>query len=171
MEELLLETPCGQYERPDEWYAPHVDEDDAIRLFVREMYGERQGPSGSEILNRRDRALYWRPGQWRYRRYPRKMRAIAVDVNSVFEQLASKWKRETRHMSSITRTAMHPAYQSIIGMGEIAVPLILRELAEHGGHWLWALKAITRQDPAPERSNFDEAVRAWLEWGRSHGYI
>jgi hypothetical protein len=66
---------------------------------------------------------------------------------------------------------MHPDYQYIIGMGQTAVPFILKELQEHGGHWLWALHAITRQDPAPEGSDFDSAVQAWLNWGRSKGYI
>ncbi|PYU96522.1 MAG: hypothetical protein DMG25_01780 [Acidobacteria bacterium] len=89
----------------------------------------------------------------------------------VFQELASKWRRETRHVSSLTRMAMHPAYQNIIGMGEPALPLILRELQENGGHWLWALHAITREDPAQEGDDFDTAVQAWLSWGKKRGYI
>ena len=88
-----------------------------------------------------------------------------------FEALAEKWKRETRHVSSITRTSMHPAYQQIIGMGEPAVRFILRDFEANGGHWLWALHAITREDPAQEGDDFDSAVKAWLNWGRKKGYI
>lgn len=94
-----------------------------------------------------------------------------AELKRTFTALAEKWKRETRHISSITRTSTHPAYQQIIGMGEPAVPLILQELQENGGHWLWALHAITREDPAQEEGDFDGAVQAWLNWGRSQGYI
>jgi len=66
---------------------------------------------------------------------------------------------------------MHPAYQQIIGMGELAVPLILKELEKNGGHWLWALHAITREDPAKEGDDFDAAIEAWLNWGRDQRYI
>ncbi len=109
-------------------------------------------------------------------RRPLLLRLIKVDqentkLERTFNALAKKWKRETRHISSITRTSMHPAYQQIIGMGEPAVPLILQELQENGGHWLWALHAITREDPAQEQDDFYAAVQAWLSWGRSRGHI
>lgn len=43
---------------------------------------------------------------------------------------------------------MHPAYQQIIGMGEKALPLILRDLRDRPtGHWFWALNAITGEEP------------------------
>ncbi len=66
---------------------------------------------------------------------------------------------------------MHPAYQQIIGMGKEAIPLILQELERTRGHWLWALFAITKQDPAPEGATFDEAVDAWLEWGKRPNHL
>ena len=43
--------------------------------------------------------------------------------------------------------AMHPAYQQIVGMGRSAVPFILKELANGPGHWFWALRAISGEDP------------------------
>jgi hypothetical protein len=67
--------------------------------------------------------------------------------------------------------SMHPAYQKIIGMGWDAVPFILNEMQQRGGHWLWALYAITDEDPAPQDATFREAVQAWLEWGRGRGYL
>lgn len=87
-----------------------------------------------------------------------------------FRKLADRWRKETRHQSSASKMAMHPAYQQIIGMGREALPLILRELKRTQGHWLWALFAITGEDPAPEGSTFAEAVDAWLSWGVHHGY-
>ncbi len=89
-----------------------------------------------------------------------------------FKALADRWRSETRHLSSATRMAMHPAYQQIIGMGPDAVPLILRELERELGHWFWALHSITGGDPVPERSrgNVAQMRAAWLGWARSEGY-
>src|SRR3972149_3726067 len=46
-----------------------------------------------------------------------------------FQELVSTWKRETSLTTSVLEMAMHPAYQQIIGMGPIDVPLILNQLA------------------------------------------
>src|SRR5258706_9569892 len=45
-----------------------------------------------------------------------------------FQSLVSSWRRERGAMSSITEVAVCPSYQSIIGMGAGAVPLILAQL-------------------------------------------
>jgi len=74
-------------------------------------------------------------------------------------------------MSSITQMAIHPSYQRIIGMGQPAVPLILKELQQNPSYWFWALGAITGQNPAEKAGTFDEVVEAWLKWGRAKGYI
>jgi hypothetical protein len=93
-------------------------------------------------------------------------------VAAKFAALARKWKAERGPHSSITRISMHPAYQQIIGMGDPAVPLILRELESDPDHWFWALNAITGADPVPEsgRGVLREMVKAWLDWGAEHGY-
>jgi hypothetical protein len=88
-----------------------------------------------------------------------------------FKELVAKWRHDTDHISSITKTVMDPSYQQIMGMGPPVVPLILEELRDHGGHWFWALRFITRQNPADGCIEFDAACRAWLKWGRSEGYI
>ncbi len=46
-----------------------------------------------------------------------------------FQELAETWRRETQDVSFMQQRAMHPAYHRIIGMGWVAVPLILGELA------------------------------------------
>lgn len=95
----------------------------------------------------------------------------ASHIERKFRHLADRWRKETRYISSLSKIALHPAYQKIIGMGYDAVPLILRELKDKGGHWLWALHAITDEDPAPDGAAFDEAVEAWLNWGKTEGYL
>jgi hypothetical protein len=88
-----------------------------------------------------------------------------------FEELVRGWKRDTEHISVLSKTVMHPDYQKIIGMGKLALPFIFDELQRRGGHWFWALHAITQEDPARDCVGFQEAAHAWLEWGRSHGYL
>ena len=64
-----------------------------------------------------------------------------------FLTLKAQWEVETAVLSSATEIAMHPAYQQIIGMGHVAIPLILSEMKRKQGHWFWALKSITGEDP------------------------
>lgn len=92
-------------------------------------------------------------------------------IKEKFHKLVNEWRRATRHISSVNKTAMHPAYQQIIGMGQSVLPLILEDLKQTRGHWLWALFAITGTDPAHEGATFDEAVDAWLKWGAQQGYL
>lgn len=88
-----------------------------------------------------------------------------------FSALVKKWRKETQHTSSMTKTIAHPAYRRIMGMGRDVLPLLFRELKERPDHWLVALNAITGEDPAPAESSFNEAVDAWLAWGAQKGYL
>lgn len=90
-----------------------------------------------------------------------------------FSTLKVEWEADTAHLSSITEIAMHPAYQQIIGMGPIGIPLILSEMKTKPGHWFWALKSITGEDPVlPEhRGQIVQMTEAWLRWGKEQGYV
>jgi hypothetical protein len=95
---------------------------------------------------------------------------LAVPAWYEFHRLKDLWRRERGATSSITAMATCPSYQGIIGMGEIAVPLILRELESEGDQpdmWFWALKAITRDDPVnpDDRGDMKAMADAWLSWG------
>jgi hypothetical protein len=89
-----------------------------------------------------------------------------------FHSLARTWKQATSHSSSPAAIAMHPAYQRIIGMGPVAIPLILHELETEPHLWFWALKAITGEDPVQpgQRGKIREMAQAWLRWGNEHGF-
>jgi hypothetical protein len=87
-------------------------------------------------------------------------------LEALFMKLAARWRTETAFTTSIQRPVLHPAYQQIIGLGPAALSLILWELEARRDHWLWALWAIDREDPASPEATFDEAVDAWLRWGR-----
>ena|SRR5437868_3684926 len=94
-----------------------------------------------------------------------------LTVEQKFRKLADTWKRETLYLSSAAKKAMHPAYQGIIGLGELAVPLILQELKRDPADWFWALTAITGESPiaAAAAGNVEEMAASWLRWGRQHG--
>jgi hypothetical protein len=95
-------------------------------------------------------------------------------VERRFKKLAKTWKSETELVSKVSKKAMHPAYQKIIGIGEAAVPLILTDLADNGpDDWFWALTAITDENPitAEIAGNMPAMTEAWLQWGRNAGYL
>ena len=91
------------------------------------------------------------------------------------QQLIAQWRVERGAMSSITEAAMCPAYQSILGVGPAAVPLLLGQLESEGeepDQWFWALKAITGTDPVrdEDRGDYVAMARSWLQWGQTQGY-
>jgi hypothetical protein len=98
----------------------------------------------------------------------------AEALGARFRLLAARWKRETSKLSSAVRMAAHPAYWEIIGMGERAVPLILREMKQHGpGHWFVALSLLTGANPvaADMAGDMGRMTEAWIAWGTKRGYL
>ena len=90
-----------------------------------------------------------------------------VRVQATFDDLVKKWRRETRHLSTVSKMVLNHNYLRIIGLGDKAVPLLLRELEVRPNHWFTALSAITGENPVGEPSNFEEARHSWLNWGRA----
>jgi hypothetical protein len=90
-----------------------------------------------------------------------------------FKRLSDQWHRETKFVSSSTEMVLNGAYQQIIGMGRVALPLILRDLDSKGGHWFWALKHISGEDPLllEDAGDYEKNREAWLTWGREHLYL
>ncbi|SRR6266436_4955557 len=95
----------------------------------------------------------------------------ASDIASEFTSLAKQWKADTLYSSSLEEICFHPAYQTIMAMGEKALPLILRELRSQFGHWFYALNHIVRKDVAKDAKDIEEARRRWIEWGRNTGKL
>lgn len=90
-----------------------------------------------------------------------------------FRSLVQQWRSETQWLSSTTEIAMNPAYQAIIGMGFDALPMILEDLRQNSGHWYWALKAISNEDPVVprDRGSIKKMKSAWLQWGETKGLV
>ena len=96
-----------------------------------------------------------------------------VALHTEFLTLVAQWREETAGYSLITPKISHPAYLRIIGMGPIAVPWILEELKERGGHWFVALRSITGANPVlcEDRGRIPKMREAWLAWAREDGWI
>ena len=99
--------------------------------------------------------------------------ALERSFEERFLELAQRWRNEVRTVSSTTDRVLHSAYQDIIGMGKAVLPLIFRELESGGGHWFWALRHITHENPASpqDAGNIQKLTEAWLQWGREHHYL
>lgn len=98
--------------------------------------------------------------------------SASVPDHETFKKLAYEWERNRPRGADIEQMTQHPAYQSIIRMGEPAVPWLLHRLVERPDHWFVALNAITGARPVPpeSRGRIKEMTQAWLNWGRQQGY-
>ena len=87
-------------------------------------------------------------------------------MKTEFDRLADEWKRGTVHLSSPSMIAKHSAYQEIVQMGLVAVPLILRDLRKAPTLWFMALRAITGESPirVGDGGNIDAMRAAWVDW-------
>jgi len=101
--------------------------------------------------------------------------SLDFEIEERFRVLADKWLEATEYISNLNKAIAHPAYQQIIGMGKVVpdriTTLLLKELELNPDHWLVALHEITGEDPAQSDDNFEEAVEAWLNWGRHRDYL
>lgn len=91
----------------------------------------------------------------------------------IFNELAKKWKDETVNLSSIQKITSHLAYLQIIGLGPVAIRLILNELKRAPDFWFCALRALTRTNPVLREMSGDlnAMTKVWLDWGQTHGYL
>lgn len=97
-------------------------------------------------------------------------------LGQLFHEEVGRWKNATGHLSSITKAIAHPSYLRVIGLARNSTSheierLLLRELESEPDHWFAALSAVTGEDPVKPEYDFDEAVEAWLAWGREKGII
>jgi hypothetical protein len=93
-----------------------------------------------------------------------------------FRREVEIWKEATAPLSSIAKMVAHPSYLRIIGLARHSIGhelerLLLKELQSEPDHWFDALVAITGEDPTRPDQDFDEAVEAWLQWGRTRGLV
>ena len=91
----------------------------------------------------------------------------------LFDSLVVQWRAERGFMSSITGMIQCGAYQKIIAMGHIAVPMLLAQLrseCDDPDQWFCALNTITGHDPVPKDATGDSVAmaKAWLQWEKTN---
>jgi hypothetical protein len=100
--------------------------------------------------------------------------AVTARAWQEFGVLKAAWLADTQFLSNIAEKSLHPAYQSIIGLGAPAVRLMLEDF-ERGEllDWFWALRAITRADPVSDEKlgHMKQMAEAWITWGRTNHYL
>lgn len=104
-------------------------------------------------------------------KWKRSSRFRMASAEATFARLESKWRRETSAMSLVQDKVSNMAYLQIIGMREDALPFIFLQLQGRRRYWFVALEAITQENPVEPGASFQEALDAWLDWGRSHDFI
>jgi len=63
-----------------------------------------------------------------------------------------KWKNETKYYLFSNEIHNSEYYQAIIKLGKDVLPFIFAELQKESGHWFYALKQITNENPLKESS-------------------
>ena len=88
------------------------------------------------------------------------------DVEQSFSKQKEIWLSETKYLSSISEIVNNKAHQEIISMGNIAIPLIFKDLRESNNFWFYALKELTGENPVrPEHRGIIPAMKEdWLKW-------
>ncbi len=82
--------------------------------------------------------------------------------------LLKSWDFDTGTSSYIEEIISDQSFQGIIGLGPIAIPLILEELAAQPSFLFVALEEISGDNPVkPEhRGDMAAMTQDWLDWGK-----
>lgn len=163
--ELLIER--------DECYAHDHRPEAAWEEIIAKEFHEAHSDVWSERVKRQYESAQRlvRVFRWLHR-----SRTHTSTLERQFYEHAERWKTETQHWSSLAKIIAHPSYLRIIGLANRSthreiVRLLLIELQNEPDHWFEALTAITGQNPVQQEQDFDEAVSAWVTWGREEGLI
>jgi hypothetical protein len=94
-------------------------------------------------------------------------------IERIFRELVRVWEEDTLYISSSTQILAHPAFQRIIELGDLVVPLLLAEARARPNHLIFALNRITGTDPASpaDRGKIVAMAEAWVKWGEAHNLI
>lgn len=172
-DERIRQTLAASWERTKDMVVPQYrDGECEVRRLWDEAVAEAMGWDAAEL--ERLRLLLHQEPHVRglgYGQYADEVEAGPADRQR-FTELADRWEKDTVFLSNSDRKAAHPAHREIVDMGESMVPLILERMRSQGGHWFYALRAITGANPIQpaDRGNVSAMQEAWLEWGRFNGY-
>lgn len=95
------------------------------------------------------------------------------DAAAKVEKLVGQWIEERPRGGNVHRITETPAYRSIIEMGERALRPLLMRLRRKPEHLFHALHEITEENPIPASAEgkIKLMADAWVQWGKSRGYL
>jgi hypothetical protein len=127
----------------------------------------------SGVTQQENRALSDKPVRVQILYNIENQQAIGSDgeLEEIFRGLVKIWQDATGGLSSPKRKFAHPTYRAILKLGPSTVPFILGELQQRPDWWFDALEFLTRAHPAKPTDSFEEAVNAWINWGKSNNLI
>jgi len=102
---------------------------------------------------------------------------VKENIEKQFNELSSKWKKETSGYSTTNQIVSNNNYLEIISLGskytKDIVLLILQDLKKERRHWFVALNIITKDDPVSDKEfgSIEKMRQAWLRWGEQKGLI
>ena len=146
---------------------------DDSSLFRKESYWStigRPNPTNIEI-NQSNHALG--PN------YNKAMHIIDENFKQIFRIHVKRWANDVKDISSFTDLVLHEDYQTIIGLGPRAIPLLFQELRDRPHLWFDALRTLLQAkeginvDPVNEedRGNLQKMTASWLAWAKENDYI
>lgn len=96
-----------------------------------------------------------------------------ASIYNEFESLKEDWLAGIRFDSGYHNLVNHPSYLKIISMGEIIIPILVRDMINNRIPWFYALEDITGEDPIREESigRLDELIQDWTDWAEENSYV
>jgi hypothetical protein len=121
-----------------------------------------------------------RKEQWRSIAHVLDRMEKSLSLEQRFYEEATKWGRETAHMSSPLQKMMHHSYQAILGMSaenpkskRDIIRLMLRDMKDNHREWSLALSYLTQHNPINPKDygRTDKINAAWVRWGEGEGLL
>jgi hypothetical protein len=96
-----------------------------------------------------------------------------VDVKAEFRRLSAQLNERFAGRALLTQRLFSEEYTAIIGLGPRVVPFLLRDLQKAVSPWFWALRALTRSDPAKNVNpgDFVAVAACWIQWGKDQNIL
>lgn len=89
---------------------------------------------------------------------------IAMNERRKFYNYYNSWMEQTQFLSSVSDIIRHQDFQSIIAMGQRAVPYIIEEIKIKPSTLVWALNIIfQRKITDNPKATIDDACRLWVK--------
>ena len=89
---------------------------------------------------------------------------IAMNERRKFYNYYNSWMEQTQFLSSVSDIIRHQDFQSIIAMGQRAIPYIIEEIKIKPSTLVWALNIIfQRKITDNPKATIDDACRLWVK--------